>query len=373
MRFGYAYWGFLGDVKVENREIVSTPDGNAAYSWSILWEAQRRGWDTWLLQKDRDAEAYADLGGDLFASFAQSMRHQAYVNAGKAVLSDGRQSALDDIGDLDLVLVEWRWPIPGRNTEDDRGSQTWQPDLARQCEILERLFERTTKVVLWDLDHKLTEAEEMRWMPDAIIETSASPREQVWRRHRVDPPIVTSVLGDLPTLAAKPGRKLVYVGSRYERDDVIDRWIEPVSRVFPFEVEFYGNWTREPNLTECRQRWPNVLYNDRVSMLDFRRVYGTAVACPLLAKRSYLETGFVTPRVWEALMFGTIPVGLADHLCVDDYVNHVAQDADDMAALVEFLSQQSWAERHRLRMENIEKIGFMDVANFVDTLEKICR
>ena len=44
MNVGYSYWGFLGDKKLDEKfNEVSTPDGNAFYSWSIIREIQKRG------------------------------------------------------------------------------------------------------------------------------------------------------------------------------------------------------------------------------------------------------------------------------------------------------------------------------------------
>ena len=54
---GYFYWGFLGDKKFRNGKEVSTPDGNAFYSWSIISELQKRGYDV-ALYLDQDKEGY---------------------------------------------------------------------------------------------------------------------------------------------------------------------------------------------------------------------------------------------------------------------------------------------------------------------------
>lgn len=372
MKFGYAYWGFLADEKVENGKIVSTPDGNATYSWSILWEAQQRGWETWLLQRDRDAEYVNGNMGSAFSSFSASKRWNAWKNAKKTLTThDVSLVDLDELPDLDVVLIEWRFPIPGRNCEVSKDSPEYQPDLDRQLEILEYFKSKGTKIILWDLDHKLTFEDEKRWMPDAIFETSVVPIKNFIERTRVEPPIVIDELRQFKTVDSQPFRKLVYIGSRYERDDVIEEWIKPVSEEYPYQIEFWGNWLKEPSLSECLEMWPSILYNRRVTVNDFQRIYSTAVACPLLAKKSYLKSGFITPRPWEALMFGTLPVGLNDHLGVRDYVHFTADDTDDLAEIVDYLANISLDERDELRMTNIEKISFMDVKNFVNEIERI--
>ena len=362
MRFGYAAWGFLGDTKLDGSgNELSSPDGNAAYSWSILWEAQKRGWTTYWMHHDRDKTAFSLFGKDLFSSFSQQKRVSAYLNT--------IQTGGVELPELDVVLVEWRWPIVGRNTFDMKWKPGYQPDLERQSQILNHYANTTAVVVLWDLDHKLTYEDEDLWQGayQAIFETSIKPLDQHFhRRTSVNPPVVVSDLMQHPTNQVDPNRKLVYVGSRYERDDAIDAWIRPVSDAFPGQVEFWGKWTDADKL------WPNVRYMDRITMRDFSKAYGTAVACPLLAKRSYLEQGFISPRPWEALMFGTLPIGLDSHLGVERYTDGlVALDANDLIATVDEMSRESIYERHRRREELAHKLQCCDASRFVDHIEDV--
>ena len=370
LRLGYSYWGFLGDNKEDDQgQPISTPDGNATYSWSILHEAQRRGWRTVSMQRDRDMWPTIRHRSDNFRAFSQRIRHEAYAKTEK---TDGVSYAMPP---LDVLLLEWRFPIPGRNTPDMRGKPGYQPDLERQTELIEHYSKTKTKIVIWDLDHKLTFDDEQLFAdfggPDAILETSVNPLEQMWRRTRVEPPIVIDELRQFPTMPSDRLRKLAYIGSRYERDDVIDQYIRPVSDRFPNQIEFWGNWKSEANHAEVLAKWPKISYRDRITVKDFRSVYGTAVACPLLAKRSYLTSGFITPRPWEALMFGCVPVGLREMTGIDQYVFKTAGSAEELGDVVQSLAGYDPAARHSLRMESIEKIRFMDVKDFVDVLEAV--
>lgn len=387
MRLGYSYWGFLGDRKEDEAgNELSTPDGNATYSWSIIHEAQKRGWSVHAMQQDRDRPAFMRRGGN-FVAFSERKRIDAYNGL---LQTDGKA-----LPELDILLLEWRFPIRGRNCctstwegaycfpqENERG-ELWevksgnekallQPDLYRQHQLLRHYREKGTKIIIWDLDYKLEAHDEDYWQPTAIFETSARPYVgPTGDRTRVEFPIPIEDLLQFPTLSANPLRKMVYIGSRYERDDVITKWVKPISDRFPGHVEFWGNWLK--TVEECRKLWPNVSYNDRITTKDFRRVYGEAVCCPLLGKQSYLDNGFVTPRPWEALMFGTLPVGLGSHLGIERYVlpGLVAGDGQDMIEVVETLSGVPLAERDRMRKENIEQISFMDARHFVDKIEDV--
>lgn len=366
MRIGYSYWGFLGDYKEDaSRSPLSTPDGNASYSWSILWESLRRKHSCYLMQIDRDWPAFQHRGKYNFDSFSRDKRFQAYT---RSIPTDGAS-----FPDLDVLLVEWRFPISGRNTSADKGKAGYQPDLERQNQILEYYKGKNTKIVFFDLDHKLTAEDEKKWNPDDIFETSVRPLQLSKIRRRVEIPFVTDDLLQYQMKPVDQGRKLVYVGSRYERDDVIDEWIKPITNRWPQQVQFYGNWTAEYNFSEVKAKWPNVKYMDRITMKDFGSAYGNAVACPLIAKRAYLETGFVTARIWEAILFGTLPVGLSSHNGIGEYLpgELIANDPEHLGDIVLGLSEMSLQEREKLRHRVIEKIEFMDVKNFIDQIEVI--
>lgn len=385
MRIGYSFWGFLGDNKLdESLNEISAPDGNATYSWSLIWEMQRRGHTVLSMQEDRDYPAWKKFGKDNFASFSQEKRVSVYQNLKHTFGSP------EILPELDLLLVEWRFPIFGRNCNSWEGQPVFpsdwthgehrevrpdgqeeilQPDLLRQYQILRHYKQKKTKIVFWDLDHKLRTNEEAYWKPDAILETSHSPLKLFKERTRVEPPIITADLLQHPTLPPDPNRKAVYIGSRYERDDVITKWLRPLSESYPGSVEFHGNWLK--TVDECRKLWPNISYNPRCTVQDFRRIYGTAASCPLLAKQSYLDSGFITPRPWEALMFGTIPIGLGAAKGIEQYVEFCAHDGTDMIEVAELLAGLDVKERDRIRKENVARLEFMDARFFVDTLEKV--
>ena len=371
MNIGYSYWGFLGDYKEDTQgKPLSTPDGNASYSWSIIYEAINRGHEVYLMQEDRDWPASARLGIKNFQSFSRDKRFTAY--------SAARKTLGHDFPHLDLLLLEWRFPIPGRNTPLEKAYSGFQPDLERQENLIEYYGRLKTPIIIFDLDHKITYADEAALLKAygpifTIFETSVRPLQTPIPRVRVEIPFVIDDLLQRPLQPVDPKRKLVYVGSRYERDDVIEHWIKPLSDRWPQEIEFFGNWTADYNFDEVKAKWPNVKYMDRISMKDFDKAYATAVACPLIAKSSYLQTGFITARLWEALLFGTLPLGLSVHHGIDQYLpaELIAKNPDDLAMLVQILSSMSYERRQELHRRVVEKIRFMDVSHFLDKLESV--
>lgn len=364
MRIGYLFRGFLGDVKMApDGSELSTPDGNATYSWSIDHECERRRYRLVPLGPNLDAPAASRLGEDLFSSFSRRRRLLSYermLARGWANLSDRNLPVLD------LVLVEWRWPIPGRNTPADRALPDFQPDLERQEEVLRRYLDRGTPVVVWDLDHKLGVDDLARWRGIAgVIETAVRPRVETGAV-RVEPPFVTADLLQHDIDDRRPSHHLGYIGSRYERDEALDHWIRPITPPATHRAKFWGKW--EP-AEEVRARWPGVTFAGRIGVRGFREAYSRVAAVPLLAKRSYSDGGFITPRPWEAVLFGAVPVGLAGHLGIEGYASRVAADPRDLLEHATELRNMSPIRRRVVREEAAHMLAHVDVRNFLDVLE----
>ena len=72
MRIGYSYWGFLGDRKYDDKgNILSTPDGNAFYSWSIINKFIEDGHQVIGIMPDRDEPGFRFEGVNLFSSWCK--------------------------------------------------------------------------------------------------------------------------------------------------------------------------------------------------------------------------------------------------------------------------------------------------------------
>lgn len=366
MRIGYLFRGFLGDIKMDiSGNEVSSPDGNATYSWSIEHECNRRGYRLVPLGPNLDAPAAEKLGVGLFSSFSSSKRASSY----ERMLRHGWTKLTDIVlPELDLLLVEWRWPIPGRNTPDDIGKVGYQDDLERQRKAILYYSDRSVPIVVWDLDHKLTQSDRDAWSDAGVsfhvIETSVKPGPQ---RVRVEPPTVIADLLQHPMVDRMPTHHMGYIGSRYERDETIDEWIKPITPVNTHRAKFWGKW--EP-AEDVRARWPGITFAGRIGVQGFYDAYSRVTVVPLLAKKSYYETGFITPRPWEAILFGSLPVGLRCHFGVEQYAQ-VVDDPEHLLDVARGIRSMSSIRREVLREEAAHKLLHMDVRNFVDVLERL--
>jgi len=370
LRIGYSFWGFLGDHKMSDEgDRLSTPDGNATYSWSFILEAVRRGHRVIPMMPDRDKPACDEYGVANFESIAQAHRVTVYTHLVEStdVFHGNGNSENDKFPELDVLVLEWRFPIKGRNFGLLPVDPGYQPDFDRQTALLKHYSDKKTKIIIWDLDLKLTEEDEKTWPISSIIETSVHPIQQVHKRVQVEPPVYIDSLMEWPTVLAT--NMLSYIGSRYERDDVIDHWIRPIANREGCrgKIHFYGNWMKD--LSELTLRWPGVCFNDRVTLSEFKEILRCAAGVPLLAKEEYRKRGFITPRVWEALAFGSIPVGLHGHAAISKYTDFVAKDPDNLKEISLELLSMSLEDRDKERKKAIDKIKFMDVKYFMNTLE----
>lgn len=365
MRIGYHFRGYLGDIKINSfGEEVSTPDGNATYSWSIEHECNRRGYKLYPLGKNLDAYGASAYGAELFASFSKHYRVLSY----ERMLRQGWTRFTDKtFPELDLVILEWRWPIPGRNTPEDRSKPGYQDDLERQWDIIEHYGNKQVPLIIWDLDHKFTEKDYLQLKNDFnnvhVIETSVKPKS--WAT-RVEPPIVYSSLLESDIDERLPKYSLGYIGSRYERDEIIDKWIKPIIKPNSHFIKFWGKW--EPR-QEVEERWPGIIFGERIGVKGFKDAYSRTAMVPLLAKQSYFDSGFVTPRIWEAIIFGSVPIGISDHFGIEQYCEYVAKTPEDLLEISKWARNLSPLRRRVLREDAAHRLLHMDVKKFIDTIE----
>ena len=398
MKIGYSFWGYLGDTKYDLQgNKASTPDGNAFYSWSIINKLQEYGHKVYSIMPDRDYSAFChkvENGKHLFDSWCTDQRKLAYTRMIN-IWDNNNFIALDSyytiynmkknnqlygyianfLDKMDIVLHEWRMPIPGRNYnfEDERD---YQPDLDIQECILKYFEERTEKkLIIFDLDYKLN-IESLRNLKSGgnnvyVFELGYKWKDYCNAKH-VEIPFDFRYINELGIEEDIYGQanNLVYVGNRYERDWCIDKYI-------PTEingVKVYGNWKESGRDSE--RRWPNIKFGDRVQTRDMPTIYGESKATILLAKKEYLEQHFMTARILEAVFYGCVP------LFIEEYGKETIEKY--AGKLAPYLTVKSKAdvidciyalEDDNIRIRTIKylrkHLEFMDVSNFVNKIYEV--
>ncbi|GGX53675.1 hypothetical protein [Streptomyces noursei] len=281
MKIGYSFWGFLGNG------ITNTPDGGRSHRRPLIDALLGRGHEIVFLQTDRDRTEAGDALGDQYAF-------------------DG------GIPDIDLLFLEWRWPIEGRNTSPC-GTVGHTCDLHRQAELLKHYtVRRRTPTVIWDKDRQLREDSIWRRTPNVTVcEAALTPTPGA---HRLLFPIGDALLdGADPVAMAGEDRRtpLGYAGNQYDRDDAFDRFFAPAAARFEHWVG--GKWTRT-------ERWPHVSFLGRIPFADVSRLYSGTLATVLLLPERYAAAGQMTQRIFEAVLAGCLPLAPAGIKHVERFV-----------------------------------------------------
>src|SRR5947199_130181 len=150
-RVGYSAWGFLG------AGVADSPDGGRCHRPVLLNGLIAAGCDIVMLQRNRDLE---ESGED----FTQD--HLWFCNG---------------LPTLDALILEHRWPIPGRSTDEDIGTPDYTPDVERQNTLIAHYSKRHIPIIVWDKDQKL-DKDSTLLSTVIVAEPGISPR---WSRIRL--------------------------------------------------------------------------------------------------------------------------------------------------------------------------------------------
>lgn len=364
---GYFYWGFLGDKKYDaNYNEVSTPDGNAFYSWSIIKALQDKGEHVYLFS-DRDVYGEKVLGRKLFSSFAQDARYCAWVNCLTPITNE------NDMWDyLKYVIVEWRWLIPGRNDQDTKRTNPngFQPDLEMMQNIINQCNKKNIPVIVFDLDYKLTEEDIKNYNIKYIIELGNKwNTSDAVKSMSVEIPFDFTYINEFDIKTDNFTADVIYIGNRYERDWCIDKYL-------PAGTVVHGNWL-EPGHGDPVNEWPHIEFRKRVNASEIQKPYNESVATVLLAKREYCEMGFMTARIQEAVFYGTVPFFIEEYgtEVINKYAGKYADflivcSKDDVKDKIEYLKNNPEVRRDIILYMR-KHLRFMDSKFFVNDIETL--
>ena len=386
MRIGYSYWGFLGDRKYDDDgKILSTPDGNAFYSWSIINKLQSDGHTVFGIMPDRDEPGFRIEGINLFSSWCKNSRANAYLSLRSVEYLDffsydnrrymTRKKLMDiwdsyDIKSFDAIIHEWRMPIIGRNTAVDKDSENWQPDLFIQDVLAEYCFKNNIKLIIFDLDYKIPKdvvEDFVRVTKNMYIfelgnKWSSLAYETNGRCRKVYIPFDFRFMN-----LFKPKTTftddIIYIGNRYERDWCINKYLKNVPG-----VKVFGNWLEGQRHSE--KEWPTINFGKRLQTSDMHDAYSNSATTILLAKKEYCENGFMTARILEAIFYGCVPFFIEEY--GEDVINlYAGCFADELTVRSsEDVIKKSKMFREDVRFRNRvisylrTHLSFMDVSSF---------
>ena len=269
LRIGYSFWGFLGSG------ITDTPDGGRSHRRTLVDALAAAGHHVVLLQRDRD---HAEAGAD------------------RIEVGSGDEQGFPP---FDVLFLEWRWPIEGRNTTAC-GQPGHTCDLHRQQALLDHYTAAGLPTLIWDKDCQLPPDDPWRSHPHVtVLEPALHPHPGA---HSFRFPIADADLDalDPEALALEPRiRSLIYIGNQYDRDPDFDRFFAPAAHDVEHLVA--GKWERT-------QRWPHVAFVGRVPFTTVAHLYRQTTCPVLLLPERYARRGHMTQRLFEAVLAGCLPL-----------------------------------------------------------------
>jgi hypothetical protein len=335
MKIGYSHWGFLGPG------ITDTPDGGRSHRRPLIDALLARGHEVVFLQQHRDLiEAGDDLGG---------------------------RYRFDPTGfpDIDVLVCEWRWPIPNRSTTAC-GTIGHTCDLHRQDELFAHYIGgRRAPMVLWDKDRRLAEAAPLRIEPGVIVceaalkptsgaRTLMFPVDDDWIA-RADPEKLAALNRPLT---------LTYIGNQYDRDEAFNVFFAPAAAAATHVVA--GKWLDT-------SAWPQLNFAGRIPFTGVEELYRSGLATVLLLPDRYAAAGQMTQRIFEAVLAGCLPLAPSTILCVEEFVpsDLIVDDGTAVLDRLQWLRSIAGTEQHidliRACIERVRKV--FDLSTQVDALE----
>ncbi|MEO5877936.1 MAG: hypothetical protein ABIS86_04525 [Streptosporangiaceae bacterium] len=333
MRIGYSFWGFLGDG------VTDTPDGGRSHRRTLIDGLFAAGHDIVFLQANRDLdEATTDL---------------PYTWA-----SDGYPQ-------VDALMLEWRWPIDGRNTTScSAAGHTC--DLHRQADLVSHYTQAGLPTVLWDKDRQLPADDPLRSQPNVTVcEAALHPSSDAVSLLF---PVADSVLdhADPNKLAASERRWLLtYVGNQYGRDDCFTTYFAPAADVHVDHL-VAGKWTDT-------QEWPHVRFIGRVAFAKVAELYGMSLSTILLLPDRHLRSGQMTQRLFESVLAGCVPLCPIEfrsaHRLIPDQL--IVSGGTEAAAVIGDVAAAAPAARAELLAGCLDKLNLMRASHQVRTINEV--
>ncbi len=282
--------------------------------------------------------------------------------------------------DLDYLLIQWRWKMPGRNWYAS-GSMEAPPnnDYLRQIEMLTHYSREDTKIFILDADYKLTEEDEQMWPDATILEVSKTPKFLTRKRKSIMWPFYFEHLADMKksvhdpfnekevnTYSLDPNFLVSYIGNDYERDNQFRKYMSDVANLFAKDgrsgvIHAYGNWLKYPDkIKRNKKEYSNVVFHPKVARDAMEYIYSRTLCVPLLAKDEYALHGMMACRIYEAMYNGSIPIGFSEFNNISDYVidELIVGTSTEFYNLIKRLEQQTPKQRTDLWMKQIKHINY---------------
>ena len=371
MKIGISSWGFINPSNG-----IDTPDGGRSHRRFWLRrllereENNKKANEVWWMQEDRDRKEFPNENGS-------------------GVYPDWAGNLITNLGEfpeLDVVLFEWRWPIPTdcRNCLNMDEVKKWRAgdqlgyslgacdqDLRRQWELIHHYGKAGAKLIFWDKDMKLT-PEDLLACRDYNFEICVSAIDHVLvkkemnmsgvRFNQLFTPLDFKELANRDhEFAGLKGNwnrshRLGYVGNNYERDTQFNKYILPAAQTFNNQIHVWGNWLKYRTADVLSDVYPNVKFHERINFAKAEEIMQGFGSTIILSKDNYSKVGFCAARITEAI-WNHIPMFIPKEF---EYSEQLCQNTGDVGELIKFIESIENSEM-KLMYSIYQKKYFMDM------------
>ncbi|MBX9890543.1 MAG: hypothetical protein K2X94_04700 [Amoebophilaceae bacterium] len=278
-KIGYSFWGFLGNG------IVDTPDGGRFHRYDFLKEIVKNGFEIILLQKNRDL---IETGQDF---------------------SKNSISFNLSFPKIDILILEYRWPILNRNFGISKIDQKYTPDLHRQDDLIDYYCSKDVPIIIWDKDLKLNNVHDIKKLK--VLEPTFFPKEGrkqlLFPLHQKHKNIFLENLKSYNSINRM--YDLIYMGNQYERDESFMEFIDNSSGYNNKKAIVYGNWKYHPFIFEkIANPFQHCEFRGRIGFEEIDSAYKKSLCTVLIAPELYYNRGLYTQRIFESIINCCIPL-----------------------------------------------------------------
>jgi len=329
LKIGISYWGFC--EKFSDCNVANTPDGHRYGRPVLVDDLTKRGHQVYAMQQKREILSYPNL-----------------------TYADGY------FPDLDVLFVEWRWPI-----YKNSGPDKFEPDLDRQTELLD-YYHGKIPIVVWDTDLKMTPADEERWPNMIVADPTFNPES--FRIPRVRLPFWSDFV---PLFKPHEGSvEFGYVGNNYEREEMFRKYYSEPSKILRsdgIQTKVWGNWLQRSPERESPESLikthRHIAFADRVSFKESMSILNKFICTVHITKPRYAVQGFCSPRYLENIITNT-PALVPSEFCYPNILGRYwkVESAGDVAKRVSEL--QRLTAKERMDIVNEQRDSLLGVHDF---------
>lgn len=369
--------------------VIDSPSWLNTYMHFIILEWKKRWDEIFWLQKDIEKNNF------VVKSFYEEERKEArnYLK-----YSD------NEFPELDSIYIEWRFPIPWRNTEDAKWSEWYQTDLERQTEIIEHYIkDKNCKINILDQDYKMTIEDEQKlfdlvqkyrdWNVEnfRILDNWTNPKTLIFERQHIWIPfdyekIKSNWLSNLRTCYNEnwvnwshidSSVVLTYIWNNYERNRVINSYLEEIKKDEDLKnkIHFYWNWQKywKWKLDQLFKDFSNmdiINFHPRITKEMINWLYSLSLAVPLFLKDDYMEHWFLTQRFLETLNWWSIAIWIWETKWIERKIQKdlIVNSSLELKELLKKLMKQTWEERKEMFLKQFDLLNQNETELFYNKL-----